>query len=512
MDFIHKRRFSFLNNDCDRMLKKCIALNNLQEGRRIHAYLIKTGLSICVFLANRLVETYAKCDNLLDARNMFDQMPMRNIFSWNTIIAGYFKRGIIDHARQLFEKMPERDGVSWNTMIAGYDRLGYFHEALNCYWEMMAEGIAPSPITFATVLSSCAKLPATKQGKQVHARAIGAKCESDVFVGVSLVDMYAKGGFIEDARQVFDRMPGRNVVSWNAMMTGYGENGCGEEALRLFYEMQQVGMKPDHVTIITVLSSCSKCGKVKDARKVFDQTPQRNASSWNAMIAGYVQNGHGEQAVQLFSQMLREDVRSDETTFASVVTACASLAALQQGKQVHGLVFRSGFESSVFVGSALVDLYSKCGSTEDAQQVFEDMPERNLVSWNAMITGYAQNGMGIVAIQLFEEMLQAGIVPNHVTYVSVLSACSHAGLMDEGLRYFNFMSEKHHIVPSASHYTCMIDLLGRAGRLHEAEKLVNNAMWVQLNQTLQCGLHCLVPVGFMGIWSWENVPVSAYLK
>ncbi|XP_059066461.1 pentatricopeptide repeat-containing protein At2g13600 [Cryptomeria japonica] len=493
MGFTDDLRFSLHNNDCDRMLKKCITLNNVREGKRIHAHLIKTGLGLCIFLVNRLVEMYAKCDNLLDARNVFDRMPMRNVFSWNTMIAGYFKWGSIDHARQLFENMPERDDVSWNTMITGYDRNGYSQEALECYWEMMAEGIVPSAITFSSVLSSCAKLPAPKQGKQVHAHIIGVKCQSDMIVGVGLVDMYAKGGCIEDARLVFDRMTERNVVSWNAMITGYGENGLGEEALMFFYEMQQLGMKPDQVTIIIILTACFKSGKVQDACNVFDEIPERNVSSWNAMIAGYVQNGDSEQAMQLFLQML-QDVRPDETTFASVVTACASLAALQQGKQVHGLVTRSGLESSVFVGSALVDVYSKCGSTEHAQQVFDNLLERNLVCWNTMITGYAQNGQGQLAIQLFEEMLKTGIVPNHVTYVSVLSACSHTGLLDEGLRYFNLMSEKHRILPRASHYTCMIDLLGRAGRLDEAEKLVKNApfdsnaaMWLALLSA--CRLH-----------------------
>eukprot|EP01018_Ginkgo_biloba_P025844 Gb_04234 [translate_table: standard] len=497
---VDERRLLLDSNTYDRMLKKCIALSSLTDGRRIHAHLIITGYRLCVFLANRLVEMYAKCGSLVDARNVFEKTPIRNVFSWNTMIAGYFKCGIIDDARQLFETMPERDEVSWNSMIAGYDRYGLPEEALNHYWQMLLEGIMPNTFTFASVLSACARLPAPKQGKRIHAHTIRTKCESNAFVGTALVDMYAKCGNTLDARQVFDRMAERSVVLWNAMITGYGQNGCDEEALKLFYQMQPTGAVPDQITLISVLSACTKNGRVEDARRVFDKMSHRNVSSWNAMIAGYTQNRHSGQALNLFSQMQRAGVKSDEVTFASVLTACASLAALQQGKQVHSLVIRTGFESSVFVGSALVDVYCKSGSADDAREMFDKMPERNVVSWNAMMAGYAQNGLGKAAIQLFEQMLRVDIKPTHITFIAVLSACSHAGLLEEGQRYFDSMHRDHCITPNAEHYACMIDLLGRAGLLDEAENLMNRApfepnacMWGALLGA--CRIHANLELG-----------------
>eukprot|EP01018_Ginkgo_biloba_P005621 Gb_23018 [translate_table: standard] len=391
-----------------RILEDCIRMKSLSEGKFVHAHIISSGFKPDVFLGNRFMDMYAKCESLADARQMFDKMPSRNLFSWNTMITGYVKCGSVEDARQLFDKMPERDGVSWNAMIAGYASRGISKEALRLFWESHLTNVKPTHFTFTSVLSACASLPDLEQGKQVHVPIIKGGLELNVFVGCALLDMYAKCGNIEDAHRLFVRMPKGDVVSWTTI------------------------------------------------------------------IGGYVQNGHGEEALKLFFQMRWEDVKPNQFTFASVLSACANIAALEHGKQVHVHVIQSGFESNIFVSSALVDMYAKCGSIEEAHQSFGKMHRRDLVSWTLMIAGYAQNGQGCEALQLFEQMLQAGMKPNHITFICVLSACSHSGLVDEGLRYFDSMSQDHGIAPTADHYACMIDLLGRAGHLVEAENIISN--------------------------------------
>eukprot|EP01018_Ginkgo_biloba_P036261 Gb_02413 [translate_table: standard] len=334
----HQRGVPRDSTTYSRLLQDCIDMKSLTDGKRVHAHMIKTKFESGIFLRNRMVNMYVECDNVIYARQVFDKMPVRNVFSWNAMIAGYLKSGSLENARDLFDQMPERDEVSWNSMVAGY----------------------------------------------------------------------------------------------------------------------------------------AKCGSMKDARKLFDKMPNRNGVSWTAMIGGYSQNGHAEEALNLFCQMQRAEIKMDEFTFASVLSACASRPGLKYGSHMHAHIIQTGFESNIFVGSAIVDLYAKCGSIKDARQVFDKMPERNLVSWNAMIVGYAQNGLGKESLKLFEEMLLAGIKPNESTFIGVLYACSHAGLVDEGRRYFDSMSQDHCMTPRADHYACVIDLLGRAGHLDEAEVFIDN--------------------------------------
>eukprot|EP01018_Ginkgo_biloba_P019942 Gb_25604 [translate_table: standard] len=619
-----------------RLLQGCIDMKCLAEGKRVHAHMTRTKFEAGIYIENRLVDMFAKCSSVLDARQLFDKMSTRDLFSWNTMITGYVRRGSVEEARQLFDEMLERNSVSWtvmiggyaqngqsteamelfckmqlegakpdqitfssvlcscagagnlehgkqvhahiisvgyesnvlikntlvdmyskcgdidaahqmfdkmqerdevsfNALIAGYARHEYGHEALNLYFQLYRAGMRLSQFTFAGVLSACANLLALEQGKQIHAHVILNGFESNVFVGNALVDMYSKCRSIDDAYLLFFEMPERDVVSWNAMITGYAQQGHGEEALQFFQQMQREDMKPTHFSFASVLSACAnmtafkqgkqihtqiikngfdfnifvgnalvdmyaKCGDVEKARFIFDKRPARNSVSWTSMIAGYAQKGHGEEALKLFCHMQRTDVKSDHATFASALRACASLAAMEQGKQVHAGIIKAGFDTNVFAGSALVDMYAKCGSIEDALHMFNKIPQRNLISWNAMIAGYAQNGCGKETLQLFEQMLQAGVKPDQVTFISVLSACSHAGLVDEGYQYFSSMSQDHCITPRADHYACMIDLLGRCGHLDEAENFINNMtiepdaiMWLALLGA--CRIHGNIQLG-----------------
>eukprot|EP01018_Ginkgo_biloba_P035646 Gb_29801 [translate_table: standard] len=522
------------------ILSACANIAGLEMGKQVHAHISKIGLELDVFVESALVDMYGKCDSIEDARQVFDKMPTENVLSWNTMVAGYAKCGNVEYAHQLFHKMPERDAVSWNAMIGSYAKLGYGEEALKLFFQMHRLNMKPDHFTFGSLLSACASLEALEQGQQVHAHVIKTAYESNVFVGSALVDMYAKCGIIDGAHQVFDKMPERNTVSWTAMIAGYAQVGQSEEAFKVFFLMQQAGTKPDPFTFVSIVRACAdladlkqniqfhghiiktgfeahvsvgnalvtmyaRCGSIEDANRVFnkmtirdvitwttiitgyaklgcmdyarhlfDSMSERNVVSWNAMIAAYLQHGHGEEALKLFVQMRCEGIAPDWITFASVLGSCAILVALQQGKQVQTHIIKAGFESYVFVGNALITMYAKCGSIEDAHHMFYKMPEQDLVTWNAMITGYAEHGHGKEVLQFFETMLRTGVKPDHITFISVLSACSHTGLVDEGWRYFNSMSQDHCIMPRIEHYACMIDLLGRAGLLHEAEDCINN--------------------------------------
>ncbi|XP_057853461.2 pentatricopeptide repeat-containing protein At2g13600 [Cryptomeria japonica] len=492
-----------------RLLQECIDTKALAQGKAIHGHIAKSGFDSYIFLCNRLLYMYAKCSALADATRVFQNMHLRDVFSWTSIITGYANCGFMDDARQLFDKMPEPNDVSWNAIIAGYARNGYCSGALEQYGQMQQAGIKPTRFTFATVVSVCTRLAAVEVGKQLHAHIVMNGLGLNSFVGSALVDMYAKCGSIDDARLVFDEMSERDNVTWTAMIAGYGQDGNGLEALKLFRQMQLAGEKPNQLTYATILSGCackicfqqgiqvyalvikngyvsnlfvlsgivnlySKCGGLSDARQLFDIMSERDVVLWNAMITGYAHNGYFEEGLKLFVQMQMAGAKPDDVSFTGVLNCWATLAALDGGKQVHGLILRSGFDANVSVGSSLIDMYVKCASIEEANRVFQEMPERNVISWNAMIGGYALNGNGKEALQLFERMVLEAAKPNDSTFVSVLSACKYAGLVDEGRHYFSSMSQDYHIMPRLDHYACFIDLLARAGHLNEATDIVDS--------------------------------------
>jgi pentatricopeptide repeat protein len=451
------------------LLEACADLKSLSEGKRIHAYMIKTGCDPSNFVKTKLLAMYAKCHcvadarqvfdkmpepnfmswnammtgyaqngRMKDARQVFDRMPKRNVVSWNAMVSGYVQNGKIDDARQLFDKMPERNVVSWNALIAGYVLSELGSEVLRVFCEMRQIGMKPNQSTFSTVLCACAGIADLEQGKLVHALVIKMVSEPDVFVGSALIDMYSKCRSIDDACMVFDQMQERNVVSWTAMVVAYVQNG-----------------------------------RIEDASQIFENMPERNFVTWSAMITGYTQAEYYEESLKLFLKMQQASMKLNQCTLSSVVSACANLATLEQGKQIHGLVIKLSFESDILVESALIDMYSKSGNIDSAHYIFDNMSDRNIVSWTAMISGYAQHGFAYKAVQLFEQMQREGIRPNHITFIAILSACSHGGLTNEGWHYFDSMVQDHCIGPSMEHYACMVDLLCRSGLLHEAEYFIS---------------------------------------
>ncbi|KAJ7205384.1 hypothetical protein O6H91_Y485300 [Diphasiastrum complanatum] len=459
------------------LLKACASLAALEQGQQLHSEIIKRGFQSDVVVASTLVDMYAKCGCTEDAREVFDNMSVRDVVSWNAMIAGYAQ-----------------------------NRLG--KEALALYEQMKQEGMQPNNVTVVLLLKAFANLVALEQGRKLHSEIIKRGFLSDVVVASSLVDMYAKCGCTEDARELFDNMSERDVVSWSAMIAGYAQKGLGKEALALYEQMKQEGMQPNNVTFILLLKACAslgaleqgkqlhseiikrgfqsdvvvgstlvdmyaKCGCIEDARELFNNMSERDVVSWNVMLAGYAPNELGKEALALYEQMKQEGMQPNNVTFVLLLKACANLAALEQGKQLHSEIIKRGFQSDVVVSSTLVDMYAKCGCTEDARKLFDNMSERDVVSWSAMIAGYAQNGLAQEALALFEQMQREGTKPDEVTYISVLSACAHSGLVDQGRYVFDSMYKSHGVTPTKEHYACMVDLLGRAGCLADAELFIN---------------------------------------
>ncbi|XP_057866832.2 pentatricopeptide repeat-containing protein At3g26782, mitochondrial-like [Cryptomeria japonica] len=454
------------------MLPACAKMGDLKHGMEIHQTIIENGFVLDVVVVTALVDMYVKCGSLRKAHNLFEKMRLRN-------------------------------AVSWNTMIAGYAKMGFAEIAWQMLNQMQLVGIKPDSSTFASVLPSCAKIGALEQGMEIHQKITEMGFFSDVTVVNSLIDMYAKCGKIQKAYKLFIGMSQRNVVSWNTMVFGYVQNGLVEKALEIFKRMQISGMKLDLSTFSSILPACArlgaleqgmkihqkvfksglmpddvvttalidmyaKCGSMQKACQLFNKMPQQDVISLTAIAAGYVQNGLVEKAVDIFKQMQLAGVKPDSSMFASILPAFAKLGALERGMEIHQKIIESMFLSDIVVVNALIDMYAKCGSIQKARDLFDNIDHPDVASWNAMISGYAMHGYSEDASKLFELMRRSGVELDHVSFVGILFACSHAGLVDEGCTYFNHMRYTYCILPSMDHYVCMVDLLGRADYLEEA--------------------------------------------
>jgi pentatricopeptide repeat protein len=388
------------------MVMAASALGDRALGRQFHCQILRLGFGVNAFVGSPLVGMYAKMGLIGDAKRVFDEMDGKNVVMYNTMITGLLRCKMVEEARRLFEVMTDRDCITWTTMVTGFTQNGLESQALNFFRRMRFQGIAIDQYTFGSILTACGALSALEQGKQIHAYIIRTHYDDNVFVGSALVDMYSKCRSIKPAETAFRRMSCKNIISWTALIVGYGQNGCSEEAVRVFSEMQRDGIDPDDFTL------------------------------------------------------------------GSVISSCANLASLEEGAQFHCLALVSGLMHYITVSNALVTLYGKCGSIEDAHRLFDEMLFHDQVSWTALVTGYAQFGRAKETIDLFEKMLAKDVKPDGVTFIGVLSACSRAGFVEKGCSYFHSMQKDHGIVPIDDHYTCMIDLYSRSGRLKEAEEFI----------------------------------------
>lgn len=430
-----------------------------------------------------------------------------HVFVCNTLLDAYCKHGLLAAARRVFLEMHDKDAVTYNAMMMGCSKEGLHTQALQLFAAMRRAGIPATHFTFSSILTVAAGMAHLLLGHQVHALVLRSTSVLNVFVNNSLLDFYSKCDCLDDMRRLFDEMPERDNVSYNVIIAAYAWNQCAATVLRLFREMQKLGFDRQVLPYATMLSVAgslpdvhigkqihaqlvllglasedllgnalidmySKCGMLDAAKSNFSNRSEKSAISWTALITGYVQNGQHEEALQLFSDMRRAGLRPDRATFSSIIKASSSLAMIGLGRQLHSYLIRSGYKSSVFSGSVLVDMYAKCGCLDEALRTFDEMPERNSISWNAVISAYAHYGEAKNAIKMFEGMLHCGFNPDSVTFLSVLAACSHNGLADECMKYFHLMKHQYSISPWKEHYACVIDTLGRVGCFSQVQKML----------------------------------------
>lgn len=345
-------------------------------------------------------------------------------------------------ARSISSTDPSNSTVSWTSSIATYCRRGQLSKAVDAFSRMVQSGVEPNHITVTTLLSGSADFPSASDvlGTSIHGYALKfGMAAADVMVGTAIINMYAKSGYVELARRAFDYMGMRNSVTWNTMIDGYMKNGQVEEALDLFDEM-----------------------------------PQRDAISWTVLINGFARKGFYQQALDMFPQMQLSGVEPDYVAVVAVLTACANLGALELGLWVNRFIIKKDFKNNIRVCNSLIDMYCRCGCVEFAIKIFDNMSERTVVSWNSIIVGLAANGRGDLALEFFKRMQEEGFEPDGVSFTGALTACSHAGLVDEGLGYFNTMKRVHKIRPRIEHFGCLVDLYSRAGRLEDALEVIEN--------------------------------------
>ncbi|WMV56571.1 hypothetical protein MTR67_049956 [Solanum verrucosum] len=458
------------------VLPVCAVLEDGVMVSEIHCYGIKVGLDCQVAIGNAFVDAYGKCLN-------------------------------IESSRQVFDEMVERNEVSWNAMIGTFAHNGFNNHALESFRFMIDGGWNVNSTTVSSLLPVLVELGKFNKGREVHGFCLRTGLECDVFVANALIDMYAKSERSAEASAVFHKMCSRNVVSWNTMVANFAQNGLEFEAIGLVREMQSSDETPTSVTLTNVLPACArigclrsgkeiharsirngsvidlfvsnaitdmyaKCGCLNLAQNVFDMS-LRDEVSYNILIVGYSQTSHCSKSLVLFSEMVPTGMKHDTVSFVGVLSACATISAIKQGKEIHAFAVRRMFHEHLFVSNSFLDLYTKCGRIDLSQKVFDRIENRDVASWNTMILGYGMLGDIHTAIDMFETTREDGVEHDSVSYIAVLSACSHGGLVDKGKKYFNDMLARN-IEPSQMHYACMVDLLGRSGLMDETINLITH--------------------------------------
>ncbi|KAI3451570.1 hypothetical protein Pfo_008235 [Paulownia fortunei] len=425
------------------LFSNCIKTKNLKLGRALHSHLIKTALIVDKFFTNRLIQVYSKCNSIDCAQKTFDDLTFKNAHSWNTVISAHSQMGRFEKARRLLDEMPEPNLVSYNSIISSFGRSGFFKEAINVFKGMQKRSqnsVLMDEFTVVGLANACASMAALELLRQVHGVANVMGLDFNLVVCNALVDAYGKCGVPESSYWIFSRMEEKDVISWTSSVVAY-----------------------------------ARASRLEDACWIFNQMPVRNAVSWTALITGLVQNGEGERALSFFTKMQDEGVIANDITYVSALSACADLALIGRGKQIHCHIIRirsSSVFDNVFVVNALIDMYSKCGEMISSVRLFERLHRKDIVTWNSLITGFAQNGHGEASLAIFEKMARENVRPNDVTFIGVLSACSHS-----------------------DHFAILVDLLGRKNRLREALEVIEKApygsghigMWGALLAT--CRVH-----------------------
>ncbi|THU64376.1 hypothetical protein C4D60_Mb01t25830 [Musa balbisiana] len=459
------------------VMQSCGEFGCLKFGKQVHQLVIKYGFSVDKFVGNALINMYGRC-------------------------------GYCEHASLVFERGLTGDVASWNAMISAYKNCMWFNEALALFSRMKCECIGENMVTIGIMLSVCAQCGCLTRGKQLHAYAIKSGMTDNSSVDDALLSMYADLNIVTSAQEIFNGMDKSNAVSWNTLIMALIKDGLTCKAWDLFGKMQQTETKPNSFTMVSLLAGCTNnlllnfgrsihgyvirhgldvnsslctaladmymdCGQESAAFYIFWNHSDRDLVSWNAMIANYIHNGRPNDALTLFYRMQFE-TKPDASTMINVLPSCAQMGSLLQVKGFHAYIVRRelGLPLDTSLGNALLTMYAKCGSIRSAESMFRNLLKRDIISWNAMIAAYGIHGQGEDAVRIFCELLSARERPTHVTFVSILSACSHSGMVEKGWEIFHSMNRDYNVPPEVVHYACMIDLLGRAGNLDKAKELI----------------------------------------
>ncbi|KAH7427055.1 hypothetical protein KP509_10G028400 [Ceratopteris richardii] len=463
------------------VFQACANLTAIDFGHLVHTSIVKCGTDLGLKASNSLIDMYAKCNRSLDAASIFLTLEERDVASWNVLISAAAKEGHPEQAFHLFD------------------------------W-MQADNFEPNDVTCASVLHSCSMTADLKRGMQVHIMAVKKGYDLDTFVGISLIDMYGKCNCLQDAKHIFGCLPEKIPIAWNAMIAGYIQNSQLQEATGLFQMMQSEGVVATYTTFLCMLQVFSGLESINDARNlhaliigsglldskissllinmygrcwhletagmVFNSSHDQDVVLWNALIASRFHSGQAREALQLFKQMLLGPVVPDQVMFILGLKVCSSLAALEQGKEIYSLIIQSGLDLELDIGNCLIDMYASCGSLEDARVLFHRLPEKDLVTWSTMISGYAKHNKYSSASSCFEDMQKECLALDDTAYLCMLSACNNAGLVDDGVCYFKKMRDESGLEPTRQHHNVMVDLLGRNGYIEEAKDLLDTLPYV----------------------------------
>ncbi|EEF32767.1 pentatricopeptide repeat-containing protein, putative [Ricinus communis] len=478
---MHKFGENFNEHTCTVILQACSSPDDRILGEQIHCFVIKSG---------------------------FDE----NVFVGTSLIAMYTKSGFFDVAEKVFDSMGFKDIRCLNFMILEYGRAGNGGKAIEVFKNLLNDGFEPTDYTFTNIISTCNGDLGVEEGKQLQGLAFKYGFLSETSVGNAIITMYGNSGMPKEAERMFSSMSEKNLISWTALISGYSRSGYGKKAVDAFLGLHdELGINFDSTLLTAILDCCSdcnnlelglqihgfvmklgcacdvnvatalvdlyaKCEKLQSARIVFDHLSNKGIASFNAILAGFLESsGDEEDPMILFNQLRLAGVKPDMVTFSRLLSLLANQASLEKGRSFHAYTVKTGFDTNISVANSVISMYAKCGSIEDAHQMFNIMNCRDSISWNALISAYALHGQAQKSLFLFEEMKRKGFDPDEFTILAILQACTYSGLWKDGICLFNLMEPKYGIKPLLEHYACMADLLGRAGYLSEAMDIIKRS-------------------------------------
>ncbi|XVF51748.1 hypothetical protein PTKIN_Ptkin04bG0209900 [Pterospermum kingtungense] len=407
--------------------------------QQLHCYILKCGFISNVFVSNALMRFYRRLDLLCEAGKVFVEIPQPSV-------------------------------ISWNSLISCYVQSGQFRKALGLFVQLRRSELLGNEYSFTVALAACGQLGFLHLGKSIHSNILKFGLERGVVVGNCLIDTYGKCGAVDDAVLVFRSMMDKDIISWNSVLAACARNGNLERAFHFWHQMPI----RDTISYNELISGIAHFGNIDDAIGILFNMPNSNSSSWTSIMTGYVNRNRAREALQFFSKIHSNDVEMDEFSFSIILSGIAGLSALTWGMLTHCCTIKCGLDASIVVGSALIDMYSKCGQAKNAESIFQSLPKKNLVTWNAMISGYAQNGDSMKVIQLFEQLkTERDSKPDWLTFLSLLAACSHNETpLQEVYQYFESMINDYGIKPSIEHCCSLIRLMGQGGEIRRAESMI----------------------------------------